>query len=258
LSEIRNGGEPIVRPILFKIGTIPIYSYGFMLSVAILVGVLLAAREARRLNWDVERLMDFYLYAIISGLLFSRILYILLDWQFYLANPVHILYLWEGGLSLHGALLGGVVLAGWYSWRWRWSFWQLADISTPSMALGIAIGRVGCFLRGCCYGIVTDLPWGIHTPLAPGLRHPTQAYESLLALGMFFILWALRKRIKVPGQLFLLFVLMYSVIRFCVELLRESVHIAGWLTMAQLASAIFAALALILFLLRSRCGRHCQ
>lgn len=245
-----------MRPILFQIGSIPIYSYGFMLSVAILVGVVLAAREAKRRHWDVERLMDFYLFAIVVGLLTSRLLYVALDWQFYRAHPIHMLYLWEGGLSLHGAILGGALVAVWHSWRWRWSFWELADISAPSLALGTAIARVGCFMRGCCYGIPTDLPWGINTVLASGLRHPTQIYESLLVLGMFFLLWALRRRVRVPGGLFLLYVIMYSSIRFVVEFWRASVHIAGWLTVAQLASILLVCFALLVYIWRARSYRY--
>jgi len=177
---------------------------------------------------------------------------------------VEALYIWrQGGLSFHGGLLGGVLAGLLLAHRRRVSVWALGDMAAPGLALGYGIGRFGCFLNGCCYGGPTSLPWGVHFPLFPDFpiyiatdpSHPTQIYS---ALGSFVILsvllWA-RRRLPVRGQLFLLYLALYSVMRAGIEVLRKGY--TAWplfdgVTQAQVASAVifFGAAAGLFWLLR--------
>lgn len=236
----------IMHPYLFKWGPITIWSYGLMLDLGFILGAVLAAREADRRGIGGAWMYDLLLAMLVAGVVVSRALYVLLNLGLYVSNPWTIFNITEGGLALHGALLGGLLVAIWFCLKKGIAFFELADTVSPSLALGIAVARWGCMLNGCCYGIPTSGKWGILTRYAPGLRHPTQIYESLLAFGLFAFLWWARDRIRARGQLFMLFLMMYSVIRFFVEFFRESSYI-GPLTHAQAASMAIALVALWLF-----------
>ncbi|MGE5483773.1 MAG: prolipoprotein diacylglyceryl transferase [Ignavibacteriales bacterium] len=232
-----------MHPYILKWGPITIWSYGLMLDLGFLLGAVLAAREADRRGIGGAWMYDLLLAMLLVGVVASRALYVLLNLSLYVSNPWTILNITEGGLALHGALLGGLIVAIWFCRRKKISFYDLADTVAPSLALGIAVARWGCLLNGCCYGVPTTGKWGVLTRYAPGLRHPTQIYESLLAFGLFAFLWWARQRTRIRGQLFMLFLMLYSVIRFLVEFFRESSYI-GPLTHAQAASLAIALLAL--------------
>lgn len=221
---------------LFHYGFITVYAYGTMLSLAILAGGYLAVREANRKGISQEAVLDFILYACIAGLVGSRLLYILLEIDSYAANPVKIFALRDGGLSFHGAVLGGAAVGIWFIRKYQVSFGRLADLFAPSLALGYAIGRIGCFLNGCCYGIPTGAWWGVFTRYAPGLRHPTQLYATAANLLIFAVLWRLRRHRRFDGYLFLLYLILYSVYRFGNEFFRENLGPPAPLTTAQIAS----------------------
>jgi len=240
-----------MHPIVVRFGPVTVYSYGALLSVAFLVGAVIAAREGERKGVGGQWMYDFLLVTLVSGVVVSRLLFVLMNLGLYVSNPWTVLNVAEGGLSLHGALLGGLLAALWFARRKKVSFDALADTVSPSLALGIGIGRWGCFFNGCCYGTLTSLPWATMTRYAPGLRHPTQIYESFLALLMFWWLWRARTRVKADGQLFMLFLALYSVIRFFVEFYRESPFI-GPLTYAQVASLAIAAFAVVRYYVLGR------
>jgi len=231
---------------LFHYGFITIYAYGTMLSLAILAGGYLAVREAEQKGINRDAVLDFILYASIAGLLGSRLLYILLEIDAYLADPLKIFALRDGGLSFHGAVLGGAVAGFWFIRKYRVPFGRLADLFSPSLALGYAIGRIGCFLNGCCYGIPTTAWWGVLTRYAPGLRHPTQLYATAANLIIFAVLWRLRRHKHFDGYLFLLYLIMYSVYRFANEFFRENLGQSGYLTTAQIASLVIIILSVVL------------
>ncbi len=240
-------------PVVLHIGQISVYSYGLMLSIAIIVGTFLAMREAKRVGWEPGLVVDFIALAVLGGLVGSRLVYVALDPGLFLKEPWRVFFLQEGGLSLHGAVLGGVLVGIWFTRKHGIAFWKLADICAPSLALGTAIARIGCFLNGCCYGLPTGGAWGVLTRYAPGLRYPTQLFESALSLVLFFFLWKFRERTRFPGQLFFGYLLGYSLIRFGVEFFRASQAFSAWLTVAQVASLGIAAAALLImgFLARS-------
>lgn len=230
-------------PVILRIGPVQLYSYGLMLALALLAGMAVSTAEGKRRGLDGEALSDFFLAAAVVSILSARLLHVALNWNLYAGSPWQVLSLWEGGLSIHGGVAGGVG-AGWYfSRRRRLPFLVLADTAAPGLALGTAIGRLGCFLNGCCFGVVTAGWWGTPTRYAPGLRHPTQLYELVLTLGLFALLWSRRLLPMRSGRLFLMYVAGYAGIRLVVEAFREVEGYLGPLTYAQVLSLILLAVA---------------
>ncbi|MCL4425543.1 MAG: prolipoprotein diacylglyceryl transferase [Firmicutes bacterium] len=234
-----------MHPIVFSFGSFEVHTWGVMFALAFLLGTALAMLEAGRRGLDPNLILDLALYTSVAAIVGARLLFVLLEWPYYSGNPISVLWIREGGLSLHGGLLGGVLVGLWFAGHQRIPKGRLADIVAPSVAIGTMVARFGCFFEGCCYGTLTEGWWGTLTRYAPGLRHPAQLYEAALDLVLFLFLWFWRKRVRVPGQLFLLYIGLYSVIRFGVEFFREVPHLYGWLTVAQLASLVIAALAFV-------------
>lgn len=250
-------GPVSLHPIFFRIGSFEIHTWGVMFALAFLLGTVLAMKEAQRRGLDPNLILDFAMYTAVAAIVGARLLFVLLEWPYYAENPISILWIREGGLSLHGGLLGGVLVGLWFTSRHRIPKGVLADIAAPSVAIGTMVARFGCFFEGCCYGTLTQGWWGTLTRYAPGLRHPAQLYEAALDFLLFLFLWSWRKRVRVPGQLFLLYLGLYSVIRFVVEFFREVPHLFSWLTVAQLASLFIAAVAFVWYdWLGARAGRQ--
>lgn len=248
-------------PILLKIGSFELRSYGVVIALAVLSGYLLARREAARRGMDPHLVEDFAFLAILSGILGARLYYIaLFDPGMFLRQPLMVLAVWKGGLAIHGALLAGLVTGIWFCGRRGISFWIFADTLAPALILGQAIGRLACFLNGDAYGIPTSVPWAVTftdpRALAPlGLPlHPTQLYEMGLDLLLFGFLWALRRQHLFPGQLFLLYAGGYAVIRFIVETFRaDQLQFVGSVSAAKsLSILILLGSLLALTLLRRR------
>ncbi len=248
-----------MHPIIAKLGPFTIYSYGMMVAIAFLAGLHIARIEARRKGLDINIVYDFVFYLIIGSLIGARLYYLaFFNPSIFIKDPVSVLKLWEGGLAIHGALLGGTLSAILFSRIRRTSFWGLADLTAPSMILGQAIGRIGCFLNGCCFGVPTTSFFGIRFPKGslPDLAYgglpvyPTQIYEFLLDLSAFFILWSIRRRIRFNGGLFLVYLMMYSCIRIWVSSLRgDSLYIWGTgIKVAQAVSAAIFIIALVIFM----------
>ena len=231
-----------MQPVLFHIGPIEVRAYGAMLVLGFAIGIWWAIREARLRGLPPERMIDAGLAALIGGLIGARILYIVLDpylgWR-------DLPFIWRGGLSFHGGLAGGMLAVAIYGFIVGVSPALIFDTGAPSMALGYAIARIGCFLNGCCYGCPTNLPWafrfrdpttGAWTPPS----HPAQLYAAIGSLTAFGILMWLRPRARVHGQLFIAYMGLYGVVRFVVEIFRKGYTsgppIPGPFTAAQVAS----------------------
>jgi len=215
-------------PILFHIGSLPIRSYGVMMAIAFLVGIWLTRRRAKARGLDPDLIVDLAFFVIIASIAGARAMFVIVQWEAYRADPIAILRLWDGGLAQYGGIAAGVV-AGLIFFRRRGiDPWFGADLTTPALAAGVAIGRLGCFLNGCCFGQPCDLPWAIafHPTSNAGLvfgalrLHPTQIYESLAALGVLLILLFVERRKPFDGFLLWLFVILLSVYRFAVDPLR--------------------------------------
>jgi phosphatidylglycerol:prolipoprotein diacylglycerol transferase len=218
-----------MHPVLIEIGSFTIRWYGVMIATACIVGIWVAGKEAERKGLDKKIIQDFSLYAIMGAIIGAHFYYVVFgDWPRFLENPLTFFAIWQGGLAIHGGILGGLLVGVFYARKHHISFLKLADTFAPSLILGQAIGRIGCFLNGDAHGYPTSMPWGMVYPpespagqMFPGQAiHPTQLYEMILNLIIFGILWKVRKKMKTNGHLFLLYVMLYSIIRIFVEHFR--------------------------------------
>ncbi|NPV79826.1 MAG: prolipoprotein diacylglyceryl transferase [Firmicutes bacterium] len=230
-----------MRPILFHIGSAPVYSYGFFVAVAFVVGTIFGIIQAKRRGISIEAIIDIALYSCIAGIVGARIVYVLLDLPVYLSEPMEILRLRDGGLSFHGGLFTAILVGIWYCRRHKVSAWEIADIAAPSVALGYSIARIGCFLNGCCFGVTTNLPWALKcAAYDQSLRHPTQIYAAIGSLMIFAILMISRKSRHFPGYLMFFYVFLYSILRFVVEIFRDVPRFLGPLSITQVVSIVLA------------------
>jgi phosphatidylglycerol---prolipoprotein diacylglyceryl transferase len=184
-----------MRSTLFTIFGLPIRSYGLMMVVGFALGIWRAVRVSkRRYGIEPDRVYDIALVSLLGGVIGARVVYILLNpgtesWRGFFA-------VWQGGLSFHGGLACAMILGYIYTRRAKLSFWNVADMVAPSLAIGYAFTRIGCFLNGCCYGCPTSLPWGVRFPengvLTPP-SHPTQLYATVANLLIFWLLTRLER-----------------------------------------------------------------
>jgi len=213
-------------PILFHLGRFTIYAYGFFIALGFIVGLVLATLKARKEGIPFGTIVDLFFYTVLSAFLGARILFVLINFDDYRQHLIKIFKIWEGGLVFYGGLILAVIVGLWYM-RWhRLSIWKLADLISPLIALGLSFGRIGCFFAGCCYGKETSLPWGVTFTDPNSLArlnvplHPTQLYDAVNGLVLFFFLNWMEKRKTFDGQIFWLFLLIYSITRFFIEILR--------------------------------------
>lgn len=243
-----------MHPILFHIGSIPVRGYGLMAAIGFLAGIWIASREAVRLGENKERIMDMAFYMVLAAIVGSRVLHVMVEWEYFLQHPGEIIKIWEGGLVFYGGLIGAVMVGSFYIWKHSMPFWKIADIFAVGIPLGHAFGRLGCFLAGCCYGYATDLPWAVEftdphslAPLHEHL-HPTQLYSSLNNFTIFAIIFLMRKGKKFDGQLALTYVFLYSVTRGLIEFFRgddRGTIYAGYISTAQGIGIILAISAIV-------------
>lgn len=246
-------------PILVKLGLITIRWYGLLIATAVLIGVNLSQYLAKRCHVDPELLSDLAIWLVIGAIPAARLYYVIFEWQEYAYNPGRIVAIWQGGIAIHGAIIGGVIAALIFARLKKVSFWKLADLVSPSLILGQAIGRWGNFFNSEAFGSPTDLPWKLYIPLErrpPDLAnfeyfHPTFLYESLWNLVVFLLLMllffgSLRGKLKLrPGGLALTYLLAYSLGRLWIEGLRTDSLMLGSLRIAQVISLIGICLGLV-------------
>jgi len=225
------------------------------MASAMALGLVLAHREAIRRRIDPEPLLKTSELALLGGLVGARLYYVLFNLDYYARVPAKIFAVWEGGLAIHGGVIGGLLVGGAYAWSRRLPMLQYLDIAAPSLAIGQAIGRWGNFFNEEAFGTPTDLPWKLYIP--PANRpveyaqieffHPTFLYESLWDVAVFLLLvWVFRDRCaRAPGALFLAYLGLYSLGRFFTEALRTDALMLGSLRIAQFVSVLGVAAALI-------------
>lgn len=233
-------------PIAFTIFGIEVRWYGIFIASAVIIGTILALKETKRRGLEEDTLIDLLLFAIPAAIVGARIYYVIFSWDFYRDNPSEILNIRGGGLAIHGAVIGGVITAVIFSKIRKVNFWNIADIVAPSLILGQAIGRWGNYANQEAHGGQTDLPWGI---IVNGEKvHPTFLYESIWNFLVFlFLVWYSRKKAKADGEVFLLYIVLYSVARLFIEGLRTDSLMIGPVRVAQLISLILIVIGLILF-----------
>jgi phosphatidylglycerol:prolipoprotein diacylglycerol transferase len=245
------------NPILFRLGPLSLSWHSLFSIVAIVVGVWLFARLAARVGLSVDRVYSLALWAIPGGIIGARLVHVIDYWSSYAANPRAILAIWEGGIAIWGGILGGTLAALVYARVSPFSIAVYADAAAPGLILAQAVGRIGDIINGEHISKATSLPWGVvYThPDSPayGLppSHPAVAYEFLMDLLIFAMLWALRHRIRKEGNLFLTYLISYSAGRFLLSFLRlDSNTVFLSLNQAQWISLMVLAVALPLLLLR--------
>jgi len=217
-----------MHPEILRVGFLHLRSYGLMMAVAFLVGTWLSLREAKRLHMDEEKVVNVVLLALVGGVVGARALYVFEHLADFHREWTSVLALWEGGLTLYGGVVAGTLVGLAAARRLGLPRWVVADALTPAIALGTMFGRIGCFLNGCCYGRPTTLPWGVKFPhdsfasleFGDTPVHPSQLYNAAAGLGLFAVLWAVRKRVRVPGTLFWSFVIAFAVVRVPIDMTR--------------------------------------
>ncbi len=251
-----------MHPILIELGKLKIYSYGFMLALSFFVGIQAAARRAERGGVRRETIYDLSIILILCAVLGSRGLYILTH-RDHFHSILDIIALWQGGATYYGGLILALTGAIVYLRRVRVPFFTVADICSPSIALGIFLTRIGCFLSGCCFGKPTPGPLGIVFPggcpagyTYPGEAiHPTQLYASLYGLIIVLVLLAVEKKKFFEGYTFGFLCMLYGIARFAIDFFRsyeKSAVIGGVLTINQVLSLGLIGAGLFLFLFLPR------
>lgn len=258
-------------PVLFRIGDFPVNTYGVFLALAFLCAILVTVKLAERDGLPRQKIYDLSLWMLLASLIGSKILMLFTEPE-YRQNLWQLLsldFLRSGGV-FYGGLLGAVIVGYLLMRHYKLPWWRTADACAPGIALGNFFGRQGCFAAGCCWGEPTTLPWGVKftelghqitgVPIDTHL-HPTQLYESFAMLSVFFFLLWLHRHRKFTGQVILFYALLYSVVRFSIEFVRDDprgdilglTSLTG-LSTSQMLSIVVGITALILLIVRWR--RH--
>lgn len=254
-------------PKLISFGETFLPSYGAMVALAFLAGLYVTTRLARRVQLNEEKVTNLVIYCALMGLLGAKLFMVLFDLPSYLSHPAELFSM--ATLQAAGVYQGGFLLAlgfaVYYMKKQALPALLTIDVFSPGLALGHAIGRIGCFLAGCCYGEKCDLPWAVHfhdveaykltgVPLEVGL-HPTQLYESAFNFALFALLYRMFPMQRPAGQLFATYLILYSVFRFSVEFVRHHEQaVNGGLSNTQWISLVTLAAGVLLWQRVQRAG----
>jgi phosphatidylglycerol:prolipoprotein diacylglycerol transferase len=236
---------------LIQIGPLALRSYGLMLAISFLLGIWLVQRRGERIGLDFQKTIDLVVVIIIASIIGSRALYVVFHLDEFSAHPLDIINPFQSsgevgiqGLSMDGGVILSIIVSLWFLRRHRLPVWKVADVVAPSIALGVSLTRIGCFLNGCCFGKPGDLPWCVVFPsdTAAGWYfsgiavHPTQLYASLYGLLIFMLLLIVERHKMFDGFLFWFFIAIYSVCRFAFDFVRfyeaEQVIVVGGLSLS--------------------------
>lgn len=228
---------------LFKIGSFEIYLFGVTIVLAMLVGMGVILLEAKRKEMNTEKIMDLMLYTLIASFIGARVYYIVaFDLSHYLSNPMEIIAIRNGGLSIQGGIIFGIAFAIFYTKIKNINFWETADVFAPGIIIGQGIGRFGCDVFGI--PMEGSYPWGIN--IGSTLLHPVQLYEAFLNIGLFIFLWQFRDKTKYKGQLFIRYIIGFSIIRGIVEFFRVNPIVFEPFSVVHLTSALLIVIALVI------------
>ena len=246
-----------ISPVALTLGPVEIRWYGILVALAVLTVVLWVVLEVRRgANLSYDTVFTAALVGIPSAIIISKLLHVVDLWEYYIQNPGLIIS--GAGLTAWGAILGAALGIWIYSRFTKLQFGYFADVTAPGIILAQAVGRIGCTINGCCYGLPTSLPWGIvythPNSLAPlGIAiHPTTVYEIVWNLIVFGVLLKLKGRLKPDGSLFLIYLSLYSLWRLGLDFLREGTSFLFGLHQAQVIAIIILAIAIPILTMKTR------
>jgi len=251
-----------MHPDLITIGPLTVHTYGFFVALGFITAIFVTIRLGKTEGFDAQQILDMGFIMILGGIIGSRITYALMNFSYYVQYPLHFFKIWEGGLVFSGGLITVALLMIWYARKNKLSYWRLGDLWAPAIAIGQAIGRIGCFMAGCCYGKPTDLFCGVVFSNPKSLAplniplHPTQLYLALSGFLIFLILLLIRKRKGFEGQVFLWFLIFHSLARIYIERFRgdlDPIFSRSEMTLTQLFALCVLILAVVfLYILKSR------
>lgn len=244
-------------PVLFKIGNMGIYTYGLFVALGLLTAIFVTKKLAVPQGIKAQLVTDIFFVILISAVIGSRLLYVVINWKAFQNNLLDIFTIWNGGLVFFGGFITAVIGACIYAKKQNLEIFKTADLLAPGVALGHSVGRIGCFFAGCCYGKACDLPFAIRfthpDTLAPHnvYLHPTQLYMMLSNLILFGILFLIYRKRKFNGQVFLIYIMLYSVFRSFIEFFRGDFRgdfIWNFLSMSQGIGALAFVTALCFYI----------
>lgn len=249
--------HPQFDPIAFKLGPVAVRWYGLMYLAGFVIGLLLGRSRVRsqpQSGWTYKDIDDLLFYAVIGVVLGGRLGYVLFyKFADYLEHPLHVFYVWEGGMSFHGGFLGVIIAMAFFAWRHRKPWLAVTDFIAPLCPAGLGMGRIGNFINAELWGRPTDVPWAVVFPNVDGLsRHPSQLYEfALEGIVLFALLWIFSRKPRPMGAVSGLFLIGYGVLRFAVEFTREPDGFLGLLalgfSMGQWLSLPMVAAGIVMF-----------
>ena len=236
-----------MHPILFKIHGITLYSYGLSVALAMMLTLYLASRRSAKAGIRYSDAVDLLFVIFISGMAGARLFYVLQHWDSFRTDPVAAFRFTEGGLVWYGGFLSSVFSGVVFCRYKKEPVLRWADFFAPLLAFAHALGRVGCFLNGCCYGARVDSFLGVRFPDETFGRHPVQIYESLALAGLGAALLILSAKKRHPGEISAFYLLGYGFLRFVLEFLRGDQDLYFYLTIPQWISVSLVIFS-ILFL----------
>lgn len=259
-----------MKPILFHAGPFPIYAFGVLVAAGILLSLYLMSKAAKRTGFPpAELAMDMVFVIVVSGFVGARLYYIFENFSWYRQNPLKIFAIWEGGLTFYGGFLTAFVGLWLFLKSKKISVWRGLDFLIPYVALTHGFGRLGCFMNGCCFGKVCELPWAVHFPGHAAGVHPTQLYEAFFNFFLFaWLAWRYERKLNgtrykrdrfgepvpfVPGTISALYFIVYGAGRFFVEFFREGNPFWGPLTINQWMSGGVLIFGLWLYFRKPAC-----
>jgi phosphatidylglycerol:prolipoprotein diacylglycerol transferase len=216
-------------PEILEIGSFHLRSYGLLLAIGFLAGTWLGLKQGRGVGLDADRLLNLIFTVLVSGVLGSRLFFVLGHLDYFGNHPLESLYIWRGGLTLWGGFIVAVPIGILYTKRHGMDTWRVADVLAAPLALGATIGRLGCFLNGCCYGVPTTAPWGVVFPehseaaihYGQQALHPSQLYNVVAGLVVFAITLVSVRFLRAPGQRFWLMLGLYALLRGLIDWTRR-------------------------------------
>lgn len=244
-------------PILFKLGPVTVYTYGFFVALGVIVVLWLAVKRAKAFGFAPSAAADLVFFLFVAGVIGARFFFVAQHFEDYKANPLSAFSIQEGGLVWYGGFLFAVFAGIGYAVFRKWPVLKFCDFFTPFLPLAHAIGRLGCFFNGCCFGRITRSRWGVMFPGEPFARYPTQLYEAAFLFLLSFFLFYLSSKKHREGEIFVLYLVFYSGFRFLIEFLRGDQVLLSGLTLPQWTSLfLFLGAVSLFFFIRKKRMAH--